>query len=115
MMDLVDIAAVSELAHRAGALVVVDNVFATPVLQRPLEFGADLIVYSATKHIDGQGRGMGGAVLGPRDLVCGPIQHFIRNTVHTLSPFNAWVLVKGLVTLALRVRAHSASALDVAT
>ncbi|HLS24677.1 MAG TPA: aminotransferase class I/II-fold pyridoxal phosphate-dependent enzyme, partial [Beutenbergiaceae bacterium] len=115
MMDIVDIAAVSELAHRAGAVVVVDNVFATPVLQRPLEFGADLIVYSATKHIDGQGRVMGGAVLGPRDLVCGPIQDFIRNTGPTLSPFNAWVLVKGLETLALRVRAQSAAALELAT
>lgn len=115
MMDIVDIAAVSDLAHRAGALVVVDNVFATPVLQRPLELGADVVVYSATKHIDGQGRVMGGAVLGPRDLVCGPIQDFIRNTGPTLSPFNAWVLVKGLETLALRVRAQSAAALELAT
>lgn len=115
MMDLVDIAAVSELAHRAGALVVVDNVFATPVLQRPLEFGADIIVYSATKHIDGQGRVMGGAVLGSREIICGPVQTFIRNTGPTLSPFNAWVLVKGLETLALRVRAQSAASLELAT
>lgn len=115
MMDLVDIAAVSELAHRAGALVVVDNVFATPVLQRPLEFGADIIVYSATKHIDGQGRVMGGAILGPREIICGPVQNFIRNTGPTLSPFNAWVLVKGLETMALRVRAQSAAALELAT
>src|SRR5690625_1432696 len=115
MMDLVDIAAVSELAHRAGALVVVDNVFATPVLQRPLEVGADLIVYSATKHIDGQGRVMGGAVLGSREIICGPVQTFIRNTGPTLSPFNAWVLVKGLETLALRVRAQSAASLELAT
>ena len=114
MMDLVDIAAVSELAHRAGALVVVDNVFATPVLQRPGEFGADLIVYSATKHIDGQGRVMGGAVLGPRQIICGPVQDFIRNTGPTLSPFNAWVLLKGLETLALRVRAQSAAAAELA-
>ena len=115
MMDLVDISAVSELAHRAGALVVVDNVFATPVLQRPLEFGADIIVYSATKHIDGQGRVMGGAVLGPREIICGPVQDFIRNTGPTLSPFNAWVLLKGLETLALRVRAQSAAAGELAT
>ncbi|MGC0272058.1 O-succinylhomoserine sulfhydrylase [Pseudactinotalea sp. Z1739] len=115
MMDLVDIAAVSRLAHRAGALVIVDNVFATPVLQRPLEFGADIIVYSATKHIDGQGRVMGGAVLGPREIICGPVQDFIRNTGPTLSPFNAWVLLKGLETLALRVRAQSAAAWELAT
>ncbi len=115
MMDLVDIAAVSELAHKAGALVIVDNVFATPVLQRPLEFGADIIVYSATKHIDGQGRVMGGAILGPEEIINGPVQNFIRNTGPTLSPFNAWVLVKGLETLALRVRAQSAAAFELAT
>lgn len=114
MQDLVDIARVSELAHAAGAVVVVDNVFATPVLSRPLLFGADVVVYSATKHIDGQGRVLGGAILGPEDFVHGPVQTLIRNTGPSLSPFNAWVLLKGLETLSLRVRHQTASALTVA-
>jgi O-succinylhomoserine sulfhydrylase len=114
MQDIVDVAAVSELAHAAGALVVVDNVFATPVLQRPLEQGADVVVYSATKHIDGQGRVLGGAILGPREYIDGPVQMMIRNTGPSLSPFNAWVLLKGLETLSLRVRAQSAAALRIA-
>src|SRR5690606_9422990 len=109
MQDIVDVAAVSELAHAAGAVVVVDNVFATPVLQRVLPQGADVVVYSATKHIDGQGRTMGGAVLGSRDFVEGPLQLILRNTGPSLSPFNAWVLLKGLETLPLRVRAQSAA------
>jgi len=113
-LDVVDIAAVSELAHRAGALVVVDNVFATPVLQRPLELGADLVVYSATKHIDGQGRVLGGAVLGSVEHVTGPVRELVRTTGPTLSPFAAWVLVKGLETMPLRVRHASATALDLA-
>ncbi len=115
MQDLVDIARVSELAHAAGAVVVVDNVFATPVLSRPLLFGADVIVYSATKHIDGQGRVLGGAILGTDEFVHGPVQTLIRNTGPSLSPFNAWVLLKGLETLSLRVRHQTASALAVAT
>jgi O-succinylhomoserine sulfhydrylase len=114
MQDIVDVTAVSELAHAAGALVVVDNVFATPVLQRPLEQGADVVVYSATKHIDGQGRVLGGAILGPREYIDGPVQMMIRNTGPSLSPFNAWVLLKGLETLPLRVRAQSAAALRIA-
>ncbi|WP_324650592.1 O-succinylhomoserine sulfhydrylase [Georgenia sp. H159] len=114
MQDIVDVAAVSELAHAAGAVVVVDNVFATPVLQRVLPQGADVVVYSATKHIDGQGRTMGGAVLGSRDFVEGPLQLILRNTGPTLSPFNAWVLLKGLETMPLRVRAQSATALELA-
>ena len=114
MQDIVDVAAVSELAHAAGAVVVVDNVFATPVLQRVLPQGADVVVYSATKHIDGQGRTMGGAVLGSRDFVEGPLQLILRNTGPSLSPFNAWVLLKGLETLPLRVRAQSAAALELA-
>ncbi len=105
MLSLVDIAAVCELAHRAGALVVVDNVFATPLLQKPLQLGADVVVYSATKHIDGQGRVLGGAVLGRKDWVEGTLQPFVRNTGPSLSPFNAWLLLKGLETLALRVDA----------
>lgn len=114
MQDLVDIRRVSELAHAAGAVVVVDNVFATPVLSRPLDLGADVVVYSATKHIDGQGRVLGGAILGPSDYIDGPVRTFVRNTGPSLSPFNAWVLLKGLETLSLRVRAQSASALEIA-
>ncbi len=115
MQDLVDIAAVSALAHAAGALVIVDNVFATPVLSRPLDFGADVIVYSATKHIDGQGRVLGGAILGSDEYIDGPVQTLIRNTGPSLSAFNAWVLLKGLETLSLRVRHQTASALRLAT
>ncbi len=115
MQDLVDIAAVSRLAHAAGAVVVVDNVFATPVLSRPLALGADVVVYSATKHIDGQGRVLGGAILGSSELIDGPVQTLVRNTGPSLSPFSAWVLLKGLETLALRVRHQSASAMRIAT
>ena len=98
----------------AGALLVVDNVFATPLLQRPLELGADIVVYSCTKHIDGQGRVLGGAVLGRRDWVEGTLQPFIRNTGPSLSPFNAWLLLKGLETLRLRVDASCRGAQVVA-
>ncbi|WP_456785781.1 O-succinylhomoserine sulfhydrylase [Cellulomonas sp. P5_C5] len=115
MQDLVDIAAVSRLAHAAGATVIVDNVFATPVLSRPLDFGADVVVYSATKHIDGQGRVLGGAILGTDEYIHGPVQTLIRNTGPSLSAFNAWVLLKGLETLSLRVRHQTSSALQVAT
>jgi O-succinylhomoserine sulfhydrylase len=115
MQDLVDVAAVSALAHAAGAVVVLDNVFATPVLQKPLTQGADVVVYSATKHIDGQGRVLGGAILGSREYITGPVQLFLRNTGPSLSPFNAWVLLKGLETMALRVRAETAAALQLAT
>jgi O-succinylhomoserine sulfhydrylase len=115
MQDLVDVATVSALAHAAGAVVVLDNVFATPVLQKPLTQGADIVVYSATKHIDGQGRVLGGAILGSREYITGPVQLFLRNTGPSLSPFNAWVLLKGLETMALRVRAQTAAALQLAT
>ncbi|MEL7977320.1 O-succinylhomoserine sulfhydrylase [Isoptericola sp. F-RaC21] len=115
MQDLVDVRRVAELAHAAGAVVVVDNVFATPVLQKPLELGADVVVYSATKHIDGQGRVLGGAILGSEEFLTGPVQTLIRNTGPSLSPFNAWVLLKGLETLDVRVRAQNAAALEVAT
>lgn len=114
MQEVVDIAAVTELAHRAGAIVILDNVFATPVLQKPVEYGVDVVVYSATKHIDGQGRVMGGAILGPKEYIYGPVQTLIRNTGPSLAPFNAWVLLKGLETLALRVRAQSAASLEIA-
>jgi O-succinylhomoserine sulfhydrylase len=103
MLELVDLRAVCELAHAAGAIVVVDNVFATPLLQQPLKFGADVVVYSCTKHIDGQGRVLGGAVLGNRKWITETLQPFIRNTGPAMSPFNAWVLLKGLETLSLRV------------
>ena len=114
MQDLVDIATVSRLAHAAGATVVVDNVFATPVFSRPLDHGADVVVYSATKHIDGQGRVLGGAILGSQEYVRGPVQTLLRNTGPSLSPFNAWVLLKGLETLSLRVRHQAGSALELA-
>ena len=103
MLELVDVVAVSRLAHAAGALVVVDNVFATPLLQKPFEQGADVVVYSCTKHMDGQGRVLGGAVLGRKKWVDEVLQPFIRNTGPAMSPFNAWVILKGLETLKLRV------------
>ncbi len=114
MLDLVDIQAVCDLAHKSGALVIVDNVFATPLLQKPLQLGADIVVYSCTKHIDGQGRVLGGAVLGSKKWIEGTLQPFIRNTGPSLSPFNAWLLLKGLETLTLRVNAASAGAAAVA-
>jgi O-succinylhomoserine sulfhydrylase len=113
-LELVDIAAVAKIAHEAGALVVVDNVFATPMMQRPLEHGADVVVYSATKHIDGQGRCLGGAVLGSTDYVTNHLQDYLRQTGPTMSPFNAWVMLKGLETLPVRIRAQSATAAKVA-
>ena len=114
MLDIVDLQAVADLAHQAGAVVAVDNVFATPLLQQPLALGADVVIYSCTKHIDGQGRVLGGAVLGSKEWVEKTLQPFIRNTGPTLSAFNAWVLIKGLETLPLRVAAMTASAARVA-
>ena len=110
MLELVDLRAVAALAHAAGAIVVVDNVFATPLLQRPLEFGADVVVYSCTKHIDGQGRVLGGAVLGRQKWIEETLQPYIRNTGPSLSPFNAWLLLKGMETLGLRIEAHGVRA-----
>lgn len=114
MQELVDVRRVSELAHAAGAQVVLDNVFATPMLQSGFELGADVIVYSGTKHIDGQGRVMGGAILGSAEYIDGPVKHLIRHTGPSLSPFNAWVLLKGLETLSMRVERMTASALALA-
>jgi len=114
LLEIIDIPAVAELAHRAGASVIVDNVFASPVLQRPLELGADIVVYSATKHIDGQGRCLGGAVLGSRKFVDDQLVPLMRHTGPSLSPFNAWVMLKGLETLELRVARHSDNALQIA-
>ena len=113
-LDLVDIAAVSEIAHAAGALVIVDNVFATPLLQKPLKFGADIVVYSATKHIDGQGRCLGGVILCSQQFLKDHLHTFLRQTGPAMSPFNAWVMLKGLETLPLRVRAQCESAAKVA-
>ena len=110
MLEIVDLRAVSSLAHAAGAIVVVDNVFATPLLQKPIELGADVVVYSLTKHSDGQGRVLGGAVLGREKWINDVLQPYIRNTGPSLSPFNAWVLLKGLETLALRVEEAQRSA-----
>jgi O-succinylhomoserine sulfhydrylase len=109
-LDLVDIAAVSRLAKRVGALVFVDNVFATPLLQKPLQHGADVVIYSATKHIDGQGRCLGGVVLSSQKFLKDHLHTFLRQTGPSLSPFNAWVLLKGLETLPVRVRAQCDSA-----
>src|SRR3954470_1651391 len=114
MLELVDLRAVAELAHAAGAIVVVDNVFATPLLQQPLKFGADVVVYSCTKHMDGQGRVLGGAVLGSKKWVEEVLQPFTRNTGPAISPFNAWVILKGLETLSLRVDAMCRSAAQIA-
>ncbi len=108
-LEILDIAAIADIAHAAGAKLVVDNVFATPLLQRPLDLGADVVVYSATKHIDGQGRCLGGVVLGTKDYI-EKVHNFLKHTGPSMSPFNAWVLLKGLETLPLRVAAQTASA-----
>jgi O-succinylhomoserine sulfhydrylase len=113
-LELVDLKAVADLTHAAGGLFVIDNVFASPLLQKPLEFGADIVVYSATKHIDGQGRSLGGAVLGSEKYILDTLSPFLRHTGPALSPFNAWVLVKGLETLHLRVTQQCDSALQIA-
>lgn len=109
-LQIVDVKTVASLAHDAGATAIIDNVFATPVLQRPLDLGADVVVYSATKHIDGQGRVLGGAVLGTQQYVDDYLMPFLRHTGPSLSPFNAWTLLKGMETLRLRVDASCATA-----
>jgi len=114
LCELADIAQVAALAHSHGAVLAVDNVFCTPALQRPLELGADLVLHSATKYLDGQGRCVGGAVVGSRALVAEGIYGFMRTAGPTLSPFNAWIFLKGLETLELRMRAHCAAALQLA-
>ncbi|WP_109470740.1 O-succinylhomoserine sulfhydrylase [Mycolicibacter sinensis] len=114
MQSLVDIAAVTELAHAAGAKVVLDNVFATPLLQQGFPLGVDVVVYSGTKHLDGQGRVLGGAILGDQDYIDGPVQTLMRHTGPALSAFNAWLLLKGLETLAVRVDYANAAALRIA-
>ena len=113
-LRLVDLKAVADLAHKAGATVVVDNVFATPLLQQPLKLGADVVVYSATKHIDGQGRCLGGIILGTEKYINETLQPFIRHTGPSLSPMNAWILLKGLETLDLRIAKQCESSLKIA-
>src|SRR6056297_595707 len=113
-LDVVDIAAVADLAHAAGATVIVDNVFATPVFSRAIDQGADVVVYSATKHIDGQGRTLGGVILGTRDFIRGTVEPYMKHTGGSLSPFNAWVMLKGLETIDLRVRAQTETAAAIA-
>ncbi|MFQ5565294.1 MAG: O-succinylhomoserine sulfhydrylase [Paracoccaceae bacterium] len=106
-LEIIDIAAVAEIVHSAGARLVVDNVFATPMFQRPLELGADIVVYSATKHIDGQGRCLGGVVLGDERFIRDQVEPYVKHTGPALSPFNAWVMLKGLETLTLRAHAQT--------
>lgn len=114
LTEVADIRALADLAHKHGCLLAVDNCFCTPALQRPLELGADIIIHSATKYLDGQGRCIGGAVVGTEDIVGKDVYAFLRTAGPTLSPFNAWVFLKGLETLKLRMHAHSASALQLA-
>jgi O-succinylhomoserine sulfhydrylase len=113
-LDVLDISAIAEIAHAGGARLIVDNVFATPIWQSPLLLGADVVVYSATKHIDGQGRCLGGMILGSEAFIAEHLHNFMRQTGPSLSPFNAWVLLKGLETLAVRVRAQTETAGKVA-
>ena len=113
-LQIVDLQAVADLAHAVGATVVIDNVFASPILQHPLEFGADVVVYSATKHIDGQGRVLGGAVLSTQEYKSDVLMPFLRHTGPSLSPFNAWILLKGMETMRLRVDAAASSAAAIA-
>jgi O-succinylhomoserine sulfhydrylase len=114
LTEISDIAALAEIAKKAKVLLAVDNVFCTPALQRPLELGADLVIHSATKYLDGQGRVIAGAVCGSKKLVGDPMTLFLRNAGPTMSPFNAWVVLKGLETLSLRMQAQSAAALELA-
>jgi O-succinylhomoserine sulfhydrylase len=114
LTEVVDIRALSDVAHEAGALLAVDNCFCTPALQRPIEHGADVVIHSATKYLDGQGRVLGGAVLGRRDVIRAPLTSFLRSAGPVLSPFNAWVILKGLETLKLRMVAHCQAAHEIA-
>ncbi|MCA1456941.1 O-succinylhomoserine sulfhydrylase [Bradyrhizobium sp. BRP22] len=113
-LDVLDIGAIAEIAHQGGARLIVDNVFATPIWQSPLSLGADVVVYSATKHIDGQGRCLGGIILSSEAFITEHIHNFLRQTGPSMSPFNAWVLLKGLETLAVRVRAQTETAAKIA-
>jgi len=110
-LEVIDIRAVCDLAHAVGATVIVDNVFATPVFSRAIEQGADVVIYSATKHIDGQGRALGGIILGTRDFIRKTVEPYMKHTGGSMSPFNAWIMLKGLETISLRVNAQADSAL----
>ena len=114
LSEIADIKLLADIAHRHGCLLLVDNCFLTPALQRPLELGADIVVHSASKYIDGQGRAVGGAVVGSQQLVGGDIYSFLRTAGPSMSPFNAWIYLKGLETLRLRMEAHSKNALQLA-
>ncbi len=114
-LEVIDIQAVADIAHQSNSILVVDNVFATPILQKPMQLGADIVVYSGTKHIDGQGRVLGGAILSSKEFKEDHLKPMLRHTGPSLSPFNAWVMLKGLETLKLRVEAQSQSALEIAT
>ncbi|WP_170348321.1 O-succinylhomoserine sulfhydrylase [Ruegeria atlantica] len=113
-LEVIDISAVAELAHAVGAMVVVDNVFSTPVFSRAIEQGADVVIYSATKHIDGQGRALGGVIIGTKDFIRGTVEPYLKHTGGALSPFNAWIMLKGLETMTLRVNAQAETAQIVA-
>ena len=113
-LEVYDIAAIADIGHKAGAMLIVDNVFATPLLQKPLELGADIVVYSATKHIDGQGRVLGGVILASQEFIADHVHNFLRQTGPSLSPFNAWVLLKGMETLELRVARQTSTAAKLA-
>ncbi|KAJ54206.1 O-succinylhomoserine sulfhydrylase [Actibacterium mucosum KCTC 23349] len=113
-LEVIDVKGVCDLAHEVGALVIADNVFATPVFSRALELGVDVVVYSTTKHVDGQGRCLGGAVLGTKDFIRGTLEPYLKHTGGAMSPFNAWVMLKGLETLDLRVRAQAETAQKIA-
>lgn len=112
-LEVIDIASVSKIAHKVGALVIVDNVFATPVFSRAIEQGADVVVYSATKHIDGQGRALGGVILGTREFIRETVEPYMKHTGGSMSPFTAWIMLKGLETMSLRVNAQADSALAI--
>ncbi|GAB5438396.1 O-succinylhomoserine sulfhydrylase [Falsiruegeria mediterranea] len=113
-LEVIDIEAVAKLAHAVGATVIVDNVFSTPVFSCAIEQGADVVVYSATKHIDGQGRALGGVIIGTKEFIRGTVEPYLKHTGGALSPFNAWVMLKGIETMALRVNAQAATAQKIA-
>lgn len=113
-LEIIDIKSVAELAHAAGALVIIDNVFATPIFSRAVELGADVVIYSSTKHIDGGGRALGGVVCGTHDFIRGTLEPYMKHTGGSMSPFNAWVMLNGMQTLDLRVRAQAGTALALA-
>lgn len=110
-LEVIDLRSVADIAHKVGALVVIDNVFATPVFSKALEQGADVVIYSATKHIDGQGRALGGIILGSQEFIRKTVEPYMKHTGGSMSPFTAWIMLKGLETIDLRVRAQAATAL----